>query len=319
MCTSPIDMHVDKDIDKERDKRTFLVPCRKCGECRNRRSKDWAFRLEHQVKVSDRVDFITLTYDTEHLRGSKNGFPVLVPRDVTLFLKKLRIEIVRNTNKYYDKEPKPIKYYICGEYGEKRGRPHYHAIIYNLPNDYVKRVKLLQKAWEHGMVWIDKNMIGPGAINYVTGYVHKHSPTYKKAKHVRLEDDRYYIQPEAVDEETGEIKYYTMKKEYREFNRQSFHLGLNYITPGIIKYHKEKKSTYVEAGNNSYMVPKYYHKYLWTELEMEKVRNKSQKHQDKQFKDKFNNNFTNLYAWRKEKQKQYLRKLQVKNRSGIFE
>jgi len=41
---------------------------------------------------------------------------------VQLFLKRLRKAI----------EPRIIRYFLCGEYGEKYGRPHYHALIFGL-------------------------------------------------------------------------------------------------------------------------------------------------------------------------------------------
>lgn len=42
-------------------------------------------------------------------------------RDLQLFIKRLR--------KYLD--PKEIRYYACGEYGDKMGRPHYHMALFN--------------------------------------------------------------------------------------------------------------------------------------------------------------------------------------------
>ncbi len=66
--------------------------------------------------MHDENSFITLTYNDQHL--PKNGS--LQVADFQLFLKRLRSKI----------SPKKIRYYHCGEYGEKFSRPHYHALIF---------------------------------------------------------------------------------------------------------------------------------------------------------------------------------------------
>ncbi|AXH76384.1 MAG: replication initiator protein [Microviridae sp.] len=98
--------------------RPITVPCSKCIGCRLERSKKWAIRCEHERQLHEESCFITLTYAPEHLpaEGSLNK------RDFQLFLKRLR--------KYLGE--KQIRYYMCGEYGEKRGRPHYHAIVFGV-------------------------------------------------------------------------------------------------------------------------------------------------------------------------------------------
>lgn len=60
--------------------------------------------------------FITLTYDQEHLPSTGS----LIKKDFQDFMKRFRKAI----------EPIKIRYFMCGEYGEKFQRPHYHAIIF---------------------------------------------------------------------------------------------------------------------------------------------------------------------------------------------
>lgn len=94
----------------------FQVPCGQCIGCRLERSRDWAVRCVHEAKLYKENCFITLTYDNQHLPA--NGS--LVRRDLTNFFKRLR--------KQYDHK---IRYFACGEYGDKGQRPHYHAILFN--------------------------------------------------------------------------------------------------------------------------------------------------------------------------------------------
>eukprot|EP01043_Picozoa_sp_COSAG02_P068353 COSAG02_NODE_11317_length_1749_cov_1.025455_4_plen_67_part_01 len=61
--------------------------------------------------------FITLTFSPEELnkRGNPDSLDV---RDFQLFMKRLR-----------KKHQHKIRFFNCGEYGEKNQRPHYHALI----------------------------------------------------------------------------------------------------------------------------------------------------------------------------------------------
>lgn len=104
--------------------REFRLPCGHCIGCRIDRSRDWAVRCVHEAQMHDENVFITLTYDAKHLPPDCG----LLPRDFTLFMKRLRKKF-RN---------KKIRYFMCGEYGEKNNRPHYHAVLFGLNfNDWV--------------------------------------------------------------------------------------------------------------------------------------------------------------------------------------
>lgn len=121
------------------------VPCGQCIACRLNRASDWATRIMHEKKMCGCACFVTLTYNDENVPrvighdGTEYG--TLVKRDVQLFLKRLRKEI----------EPKKIRYYLCGEYGDKFGRPHYHVIIFgqSANRDFER---LLQSVWPFGFI-----------------------------------------------------------------------------------------------------------------------------------------------------------------------
>lgn len=71
----------------------------------------------HEASLHRDNCFITLTYDQEHV---PEDFSLDV-RHWQLFMKKLR------------KRAGPgVRFFHCGEYGEEGGRPHYHAILFNL-------------------------------------------------------------------------------------------------------------------------------------------------------------------------------------------
>lgn len=92
------------------------LPCSQCIECRLKNSLQWAVRCMHEKQLHDESAFVTLTYDDEHLPGDRS----LSVRHHQLFMKRFR--------KYYGKE---IRFFMCGEYGERRRRPHYHYLFFN--------------------------------------------------------------------------------------------------------------------------------------------------------------------------------------------
>lgn len=96
--------------------RELKLPCGQCVGCRLERSRQWAVRCYHEAQMHDSNLFVTLTYSDAHLpHGGNLHYP-----DFQLFMRKLR--------KQYGK----VRFYMCGEYGEEKLRPHYHACLFGL-------------------------------------------------------------------------------------------------------------------------------------------------------------------------------------------
>lgn len=127
---------------------SVAVPCGRCVECYARRVSGWSFRLMQEAKVSTSAWFVTLSYDTRFVPISDNGYLTLsrtrkkwneskkkwkhVGSDLQNFFKRLR---------KLHPDGVSLRYYACGEYGDKTHRPHYHIILFNA------RIELIEKAW----------------------------------------------------------------------------------------------------------------------------------------------------------------------------
>jgi len=129
-CYHPIQAWRSKKVNKETGKRSIVfqrseafvdmpvvVPCGQCIGCRLEKSRQWAIRCVHESKCHDDNIFVTLTYNNENL--PKDGSLCLA--DLQKFMKRLR-----------KKYGAGIRYFACGEYGEKLKRPHYHVCIFGL-------------------------------------------------------------------------------------------------------------------------------------------------------------------------------------------
>lgn len=146
----------------------YVLPCGTCVGCLRRRAGFWAVRCSHEMEVSDRACFITLTYDEEHLPYAGS----LVPEHLQKFMRRLRKKVAV-----------PVRFLACGEYGEKWGRPHYHGILFGCDfvadryvcgrrsGESVYRSPSLELLWPYG-----RSEIGSVTFNsaaYVAGYVGK--------------------------------------------------------------------------------------------------------------------------------------------------
>jgi len=145
----------------------FKLPCGRCIGCRLERSRQWAIRCVHEASLYERNAFITLTFSPEHLPKSGS----LDKRDFQLFMKRLRKRFGSG-----------VRYFHCGEYGEKMGRPHYHACLFNFDfddrelwrvRDGVKlyKSKALSELWPFGFSTIGDVTFESAA--YVARYVTK--------------------------------------------------------------------------------------------------------------------------------------------------
>lgn len=150
------------------------VPCGQCIACRLNYGKLWSIRMMEELKHHDKACFATLTYDEEHLGYicEDYGSPVLVMRDLQLFFKRLRKRVCKDT--YVEPETgllklkNPIRYFACGEYGDRFGRPHYHAIIYGVSSD---EVDLVSSCWKQGHIKL--GTVTPDSCSYVAKYMTK--------------------------------------------------------------------------------------------------------------------------------------------------
>lgn len=82
----------------------------------------------------------------------------LRPSDTQKFLKRLR--------RLY--EPARLRYYLCGEYGDKTFRPHYHAALFGVS---VLDHHFVDKAWGLGFVQLGE--LNATTAMYIAGYVCK--------------------------------------------------------------------------------------------------------------------------------------------------
>lgn len=184
---------------------SLTLACGWCTGCRSERSRQWAVRVMHEASLYQRNCFLTLTYDDAHLpAGGSLHYP-----DFQRFMKRLR--------KRYGNG---VRFYMCGEYGDKNDRPHFHAGIFGLDfhedrtswmlrRDYqIFRSPTLEILWPFGMSEIGELTFQSAA--YMARYV-------LKKVNGDLADDHYA----RVDESTGEVRWLTP-----EFTHMSLKPGI---------------------------------------------------------------------------------------------
>lgn len=169
------------------------VRCGQCIGCRTDDKKTWAFRCMAEAEYHEESSFVTFTYNDESLPHDRS----LDHRHFQLFMKSLR-------NKFSDAK---IKYFMCGEYGDRFDRPHYHALLFGVdfpdkshwegsgPNaTYTSEI--LDKLWDRGFCLIGSVAFESAA--YVAGYVVK--------KRTGNEREWYYCRTDEYGVVTHEVR-----------------------------------------------------------------------------------------------------------------
>ena len=177
------------------------LPCGRCIGCRLERSKMWAVRCIHEASLYDKNCFITLTYSDDYLPADGSV-------DVThfqKFMKRLRFRFGSG-----------VRFFHCGEYGERTHRPHYHALLFNCDfedkqlhtvrnGNPVYTSDILRELWPMGLSEIGDVTFESAA--YVARYIMK-KVTGDGA------DEHYLI----ADPDTGEL--FRRKPEYITMSRR---------------------------------------------------------------------------------------------------
>lgn len=219
----------------------FNIPCGKCIGCRLRYSREWAIRMTHEAQMHENNCFITLTFNPESLAA--RGHNGLDKTEFQKFMKRLR--------KAYQHK---IRFFHCGEYGEKYRRPHYHAILFGHDfedKEYLAKVggfnyyqsPKLAEIWPFGF-----NVIGEVTFDscaYTARYITK--------KQTGEGTDELYTDPE-----TGEVYL-------REYCTQSRKPGIGatwYAKYGMSDVHNNDYIVPMDKPNLKMRPPRYYDKLL---------------------------------------------------------
>lgn len=228
------------------------VACGQCVGCRLEKSRQWAVRCVHESKEYLQNSFITLTYNDENLikqcgvtDEQYNNQIIdysLNKKDFQLFMKRLR--------KRY--APQKIRYFHCGEYGEEKGRPHHHAILFN-----IKFKDQLYHCQQNGEKYYTSE-----TLNKIWGMGHciVGKATYKSAAYVA----RYLLKK--INGKEKEEYYDGVQPEYTTMSRNK---GIGH--KHFEKYGKQIMDLDEVAINGMKMVPPKYYDILHERIDPEKL------------------------------------------------
>jgi len=215
------------------------LPCGQCVGCRLARADGWALRIMHEAQLHPPLScwFVTLTYSPENLPSGGS----LRYRDFQSFMKRLRRKV-----------GKPVRFFVCGEYGAQLSRPHFHACLFGLDLPDRKLFKstpfgdlftsdFLSEIWGLGFVSIGT------LTKQSAGYVARYS--LKKITG-DLSDGHY----SRVDPETGEVT-----RLEPEFARMSLKPGIG--SRWFAKFGSDVfPHDHVVHDGRRHRVPRYYDK-----------------------------------------------------------
>lgn len=211
------------------------VSCGRCIGCRLAYSAKWAIRCVHEASLHSDNCFITLTFSDEFLPTNRS-------LDLGVFQK-----FMKRLRKRFGSG---IRFFHCGEYGSRFGRPHYHAclfgvdfpdkVLFKMSNGFpLYRSSILEKLWKFGHSTVAALTFETAA--YTARYI------LKKVTGDAAND--HYID---IDYDTGEV--FSVQPEYVTMSNR----------PGLAKGWIDKFTSdvyphdFVIINNKKFRPPKFY-------------------------------------------------------------
>lgn len=263
----------------------LFVPCGHCDQCRRIEKSGWSFRLglELQKKIDEGFDigFCTLTYNDEHLphipfECFRYGYEY---KPLPCFDKNQMRKFIRNlrTRLFDDFGVTGLVYFLGSEFGERRGRPHYHLLVCYPPKkiNYRQMHALIVDLWhENGYIFpetpeggrkyedgealpfkVDTSIGAYLCAKYVTKYVCKDVSFFRSFGDVSIVDrenqglkvPKFNLFGVLETEKDGSPKYessYQVFLRCRPFHLQSRSLGWSYFQNMSVN----DKLTVLESG-----------------------------------------------------------------------
>lgn len=151
------------------------VACHECWQCYEQSINDWVGRNIAESKTSVACHAVTLTYgrnsadDVDHPRAA-----ILTYSDVQKYLKLLR------------RHGYPVRYFVTGEFGSKKGRAHWHIMLYwqdKVPGHILDK-NFMEEHWPHG--WSFWTKPTPHAVRYNCKYIQKDMGDDQRQGHLAM-------------------------------------------------------------------------------------------------------------------------------------
>lgn len=215
------------------------VDCGLCVECQKKRGNNWRIRLldEYHYHLKkfpdDKVIFGTLTIAPQYMDRFDN--PVKVDIEMRKFLERYR--------KMFGCS---FKHYITSEYGEKRGRLHFHFIGFRM----LCNINELERLWPFGRVDM-QTLKGPEGLTYVSGYITK----IVKGDKLSQESIPFFIEKD---------------KKTKVWVSRALGRGYALDESNYTWHHQNGKALFFRQSSNGlpFMLPRYYYRFLFSPIQL---------------------------------------------------
>lgn len=219
------------------------VPCGHCLTCQKSENSSYRIRLMYEIRrwPANSCLFVTLTFNDENLKRFSSD----PNQAVRLFLDRMRKNV-----------GKQVRHWFIGEYGSLNGRPHYHGILFNVPENYIQEVTndshgshaTIERLWSYGFVFV--GYVNDKTCSYITKYLTK-----------SLNNGR--VRPRVISSKgigsnfvgSDAAKLCKIGSEYQPFIMME---GYKYALP---RYYREKIFSDIDRQNmilDRYLDPHYY-------------------------------------------------------------
>lgn len=221
---------------------TQQIECGICSECIRNKQEEYILRTIYEAKdcisKGGWMYFDTLTYKTETMPRISNFVETKNYNRGCFKYEDIR-DFYENLRTIYKKQHNLIRYFITAEYGELKGRPHYHILLFiaNKDIDAIQLSENVNKAWNKGRTdgirYKGKNYIlrhnvletiNLDAFRYIAKYVSK-SIAFNEILLEKWNKLEKWYKISGKDE--LKIKKYkkTFFRHMQPFHRQSQHYG----------------------------------------------------------------------------------------------
>lgn len=252
MCLTPIT------IKRSVAGRDYLnnVPCNHCLECIKDKQNEYIVRSIEESKKRSQMVFFTLTYSPKALpmvegceineetgELQEGEFQSLRRRDVTMWLHTFKKKIERRTG-----EKLNFSHLICGEYGPRTMRPHYHGLIFGLDRDLVDEMMYDWKQ-KYGFVCFSFVPSLMADVEKVARYTSKYI--------VKHEDDAVIPAPWCEKPRKMTSHYYGLPEGERLVRMREYYQAQDIVRYDIRNPRFENKAQMQEVINNIIKRKKY--------------------------------------------------------------